>query len=210
MSKTTKQPALIVLSVVALLNVIVVPVFDVWGGLFAKNATKFTFFHVIESITEDPNNWNLWVVQITLSIFLPSLFMLIFSLVGARKLFITSTIVGIVLWFRIIIQFISQKGASYVFDFDDCSISIGTWVAIILFVISLIISLVSKGKTNSNFVSYMTNNSGGFTSINHSTQSVIPKKFCPKCEAEIQSNFSFCEQCGCKLVSSDTSENNNT
>ncbi len=206
MSKATKQPALIVLSIVALLNVIVVPVFDVWGGLFAKNATKFTFFHVIESIFEDPDNWNLWVVQITLSILLPSIFMFIFSLVGARKLYITSTIVGIVLWFRIIVQFISQKGVSYVFDFDDCSISIGTWIAIVLFVIALITSLVSKGKTNGNSVSYITNN----VTPNHETEPVVQMKFCPKCGAEIKGNISFCGKCGQKLVSSDTSENNTT
>lgn len=210
MSKATKQPALIVLSIVALLNVIVVPVFDVWGGLFAKNATKFTFFHVIESIFEDPDNWNLWVVQITLSILLPSIFMLIFSLVGARKLYITSTIVGIVLWFRIIVQFVSQEGASYVFDFDDCSISIGTWIAIILFVAALITSLVSKGKTNGNSVSHITNTSNNFIPKNQKNQPIIPMKFCPKCGAEIKGNISFCGKCGQKLVSSNASENNKT
>ncbi len=209
MSKTTKQPALIVLSVIALLNVMFVPIFDVWGGLFPSDVDD-NFFEVVEMLFKDVNYyWNLWVVQITLSILLPSIFMLIFLLAGARKLFITSTIVGIVLWFRIIVQFISQNGVSDVFDFDDCSISIGTWIAIILFVTSLITALVSKGKTNSDTVSYIANNANNVTP-NHETRPVVQMKFCPKCGAEIKENIFFCGKCGHKLVSSDTSENNTT
>lgn len=208
MNKKSRQPALIVLSVVALLNVIVVPVFDVWGGLFAKNATKFTFFHVIESIAKDPDNWNLWVVQITLSILLPSIFMLIFSLVGTRKLFITSTIVGIVLWFRIIVQFISQKGVSYVFDFDDCSISIGTWIAIILYIICFAIAISSKKKINAIPQAQPSHSTVPNIPIIKDayieTDNILPIQNhivtkCPNCGEKISSNNLFCGSCGQKV-----------
>ncbi len=211
MSKATKQPALIVLSVVALLNVMFVPIFDVWGGLFPSDVDD-NFFEVVEMLFKNANYyWDLWVVQITVSILLPSIFMLIFSLVGARKLFITANVIGILIWFKQIIDYgMEDDGFESLFDFDDCSISIGTWIAIILFVAALITSLVSKGKTNGNSVSHITNTSNNFIPKNQKNQPIIPMKFCPKCGAEIKGNISFCGKCGCKLVSSNASENNKT
>lgn len=137
---------LLVLSVLAMVNVVFVPLFDVWGGLFPSNPDD-NFFEVVEMLIKDADhNWHLWVVEITVSIFIPCVFMLIFALTGSRKLCAASAGIGILSWLGIMIHYIKENEMSDVFDLDDSSISIGTWIAILLFVVTLIVSLHSGHK----------------------------------------------------------------
>lgn len=191
MSKSIRL-VLITLSIFSILNVMFVPLFDVWGGLFPSSPDD-NFFEVVEMLFKDADhNWSLWVVQITVSIFVPCIFMLIFSLLGKRKLFIASTVIGILLWLRIIIQFISQNGASEVFDFDDGCISIGTWVAIIFFIVSFFVAISSKKKAE-NVVNQSLSE--------YSTQPITEKTICVVCGTANATDAKFCAGCGKNIES---------
>lgn len=138
------QPILIMLSVFALLNVMFVPIFDVWGGLFPSNV-DYNFFDVIKMIFKEGRDaWRHWVVLFTITIFVPSLMMLVASLSGKKGFFVTINIIGILLWIRQIVDYGIDNDFDYSFDFEDGNVSIGTWIAIGIFVISLIIALSSR------------------------------------------------------------------
>lgn len=209
------QPVLIVLSILALLNVMFVPIFDVWGGLTPSDVDT-TFFEVIEAVFEDEDCWNYWVVQLTMSIFIPSLFMFIAALCGGRGFFITSNVIGIIIWFKQIIDYgMEDDGFSDMFDFDDCSISIGTWIAIGIFVISFFVALSSKKKAETNSATgynaavpesvrpvtpvMMDGPLGGPNAENVPPVATIIPKYCPKCGAETDDNMKFCSKCGHKV-----------
>lgn len=83
----------LIISILALLNVVFVPIFDVWGGLFPGDPDD-NFFDAIGYAFE--GEFDMWVVIFTLTIFIPSLFMFIFSFTSKNKLFRISSIVGII------------------------------------------------------------------------------------------------------------------
>lgn len=177
------------LSIFALLNVMFVPIFDVWGGLFPSDIDR-NFFEVIEMICEDSYNWNLWVAQLTMSIFIPSLFMFVMCLVGNRGLFITSNIIGIILWFKQIFDYcMEDNGFEDLLDFDDSCIAIGTWIAIVIYILSFFVALNSKKKTEA-FTERSAN-----TVFNNSTTSpnVI---LCKSCGKANDANVQYCADCG--------------
>ena len=136
---------LITLSMLALFNVMFVPIFDVWGGLFPKDTTH-TFFDVMEIvfIDVDTDAWSLWVVQLTMSIFIPSILMLFASLIESKVLFITFNVVGIFLLSEKIYKFIQQHSDLNNLFSDDCCLSIGTWIGLAIFLVSFLVALGSK------------------------------------------------------------------
>lgn len=204
MSKSTR-PILIMLSVFALLNVVFVPIFDVWGGLFPSDVDR-NFFEVIEIVFEDADDWSLWVVQLTMSIFIPSVFMFIMSLVGKRGLFITANVVGIILWFKQIIAYgMEDDGFEDLFDFEDGSISIGTWIAIAIFIISFFVALNAKKKAD---IDTFTNRTVITKSDNTTTLSNVI--LCNSCGKANDVNVQYCADCGNAINSTNTVVENNS
>ena len=203
MNKSTR-PILIMLSVFALLNVMFVPIFDVWGGLFPSDVDR-SFIDVIEIVFEDADDWSLWVVQLTMSIFVPTIFMFIMSLIGNRGLFITSNVIGIVLWFKQIIDYgMEDDGFEDLFDFEDGSISIGTWIAIGIFIISFFVALNSKKKVEHNANQILPTSEALYEeekiSVDKDTAHITcANNFCPNCGAKTDEGIAFCGKCGQKL-----------
>ena len=110
---------LIILSALALLNVLFVPIFDVWGGLFPSDVEK-DFFDIIEILFNDSDAWDLWSVVLTVSIFVPTLIMFIMSFTGQKWLFLSVNVVGIILWFKQIIDYgMEDDGFEDLLDFED-------------------------------------------------------------------------------------------
>ena len=135
----------IVFSVLSLLNVMFVPFFDVWGGLFPSDVDN-NFFDVFEGVLTTADAWEYWVVHMTMSVFVPTVVMFFAALLNKRKLFLVSNAVGIILWFIQIIGYgLEDDGFSSMFDFDDSSIAIGIWIAIIIFFVSFLIVKKNKG-----------------------------------------------------------------
>lgn len=98
-------------------------------------------------------------------------------------------------------RFVNQCGWDYLYDFDDGNISIGTWIALALFIVSLI---VVRSKDNKQFrpePSYI--NSFGNTNSPSvaATPSAQPARarFCPECGSETDVTAIFCGNCGCRI-----------
>ncbi len=142
----TYRAILIVLSLIALLNVIFVPIFDMWGGLFPESV-EYDFFDVMDMVMNDDNCWDYRVVALTMSIFVPTVLMFVMALLGSKPLFLIVDAVGIILVVKQLIDYSDQVGnLSKIFDTSWTSISIGNWTALGLFGISFLVALFSKKK----------------------------------------------------------------
>lgn len=194
------QPVLITLSVFALLNVMFVPIFDVWGGLFPSDV-DYNFFDVLKMISKDGDAWRKWVVQFTITIFVPSLMMFVASLSGSKGFFVTVNIIGILLWIRQIIDYGTDNDFDSSFDFEDGNISIGTWIAIGIFVISLIIAL--SGRRSIVNTAAPQQQPQIYQPPLETNQPPIPEqnkvKICPKCGSKMEGG-AFCTNCGTRLI----------
>ncbi len=190
---------LITLSVFALLNAMFVPIFDVWGGLFPSDVDD-KFFEVIEMIFKDGGDaWDYWVVQFTITIFVPSLMMFVASLSGRKRFFVTVNIIGILLWIMQIIHYVIDNGLEDdPFDFEDGNVSIGTWIAIVIFVISLIIALSSR-KSIPNIAHQPQTYQPPLETSQHPMLEQDKVKVCPKCGSKMDGG-AFCTNCGTKLL----------
>lgn len=214
--KNSARTVLILLSVIAVLNVMLVPVFDVWGGLYPDDVED-TFFDVMEMIKGDSDCWDHWVVILTMIIFIPSLLMLIMSLIGSRPLFIIANAAGIFFWFKEIRDYCDQYGTEVLFDFEDGSVCIGTWIAIALFIISFLVVLGAKKRDNeSEYVMEEVNSpareavvcvspqpeesaylSAKANMMSEFTETV--RNYCPECGEPAEEGNVFCGKCGHKL-----------
>lgn len=188
----------IILSVLALANVIFVPVFDVWGGLFPGKPDD-NFFNVIEYVFE--GDFSPWVVLFTLTIFIPSLCMFIFSFSDGGKMFKVAASAGVILMIITLCTFVSQNDFGELFDFDDGNISIGTWIALALFIISFFTvksSRIVQSAQNNNDIDN-SNNENPTNEIIFSKENSANIKFCPNCGSEIEPTAIFCGNCGLKI-----------
>ncbi len=148
MSKKS-QLVLIMLSLISILNVMFVPIFDVWGGLFPSEV-EYNFFDVIHKIFYNDSAFRYWSVRITISIFIPCVFMLISSIIGNKPFSILTAFLGIAGSLYTVIGYGSEKGFESSYDADSGNISIGSWIAIIIFVISFIVAIATKKETVEN------------------------------------------------------------
>ena len=140
-----ERRTLTIISILSLLNIIFMPIYNNRGGLF-PSYVKYDFKEVIGLIFEDLDNLEMEIVKFTLIIFVSSVFMLVTALLGKTKGFLIACLIGkYLLWTRIIVLFLHyvqiEDGLPYIFDFERGKISIGVWIAAVLFSIA---SYVSK------------------------------------------------------------------
>lgn len=196
-------------SILALLNVLFIPTFDVWGGLFPLHPED-NIFDTLGMIFEDSDAFNNWSVIIVLSILIPSIVMLIGAILDNKLIFMISSLAGILLFFKFLIQYVRQYELSELFDFDDGSIAIGTWIAIILFVIAFIIAITSGNKQQQVSTTPIYQNSVSPARTNYKSQkiqtdnslnqvSITYGSFCPNCGAKQDKQSKFCGKCGFKF-----------
>ena len=129
----------IVVSVLAVLNVMFVPIFDVWGGLFPSNPDS-NFWDVISGNCES----NECVFIFTLAILIPSGLMLLFSILKAKVIARIAGFGGVICLIALLVRFVSEYEVSYLFDFDDGNLCIGLWIGLLLFVIMACIPTKKK------------------------------------------------------------------
>ncbi len=184
----------IIISILALANIVCVPVFDVWGGLFPKDVED-NFFEVMEYVFE--GEFDYWVVVFTLSILIPSLFMLFFSFSESAALFKVSAGAGVLALGYTLVRFVGQYEIDYLFDFEDGNISIGTWISLALFIIALIAvkNTVEKPSVSGPITVPVVNDAGSVAQ----PQTLPANKFCSQCGKPIDVSFGFCGHCGNKI-----------
>lgn len=205
------KKATIILSVMSLLNVLFVPIFDVWGGLF-PSSPEYSFFDVVEMIFEDSDAWSYWPVILTVSIFIPVVLMLIASTMQNRTFILISSGLGMFLWLKNTGSYMKQIGDledvfMNLFDFDDGNICIGWYVAIALFVAVFIVAIKNKnsqavGTKSVNITqknTYPSEPPKIGTSNNINQVEIEIGNFCPNCGKEINKAVQFCGNCGYKF-----------
>lgn len=190
----------IILSVLSLLNVMFVPVFDVWGGVF-PGKIDYDFFYAINAFFTDKDSWYEWVVEFSIAIFVSSVFMLIASLLNSKTGFAITSLIGLISELKILASFASQNESYEIIPSDDCSISIGTWTALAIFIISFIVALTSnknKGEQHSAPLQAVE-----VETSNYCEQPIQPAikrgDFCPNCGNKIDKQSVFCGNCGYKF-----------
>ena len=139
--KKTISKQQVVVSILALLNVMFVPLFDVWGGLFPSHPDE-TFWDVVTGGCEPEQ----WIFVFTLAALVPSVLMLLFSLLKAKVLARLAGAAGLIWMIADLIFYVNQYEIDYLFDFEDGSLCIGLWIAVLLF---LIMTVMPAGKSRS-------------------------------------------------------------
>ena len=133
--------AQLIVAIIALLNVMFVPIFDVWGGLFPGHVDD-NFWDVIFGHCDSDQ----WVVVFTVAIFVPTFFMVLFSIIRTQKLAKISGAVGLAWMVIDLIRFVNQYEFDYLFDFDDGNLCIGLWIGFVLFIIMVCIPTKKPNK----------------------------------------------------------------
>ncbi len=194
----------IFISALSLLNVMFVPIFDVWGGLFPSGPDD-NFLDVIEMIFTDSNAWHYWVVLLTMSIFIPSIAMFITSFC-TRIGFLISSIIGIISVTSVVVWFSSEYTSwsieSLLFDLDDGCVCIGTWIALLIFIIAGLVSLFPDKKKNVESEKHFHNpyeNSMNSIDENSVYSSAERYKFCSNCGQKNNIDSAYCNYCGLKF-----------
>lgn len=177
-----------ILSILGLMNVIFIPIFDVWGGLFPSNP-DWDFIEVVEEIFTNENAWEKWAVIFTTAIFVPCLLMLISSFCNSRKAFLISSIIGFTAEACVIFEYIDQNDPTDYIPSDDCNIAIGVWIALVLFFVSI---FVGFKKYEQQLPTINTIDSNAETRIIQQSE----KQFCSKCGCETEAGAKFCDNCG--------------
>ncbi len=132
--------AKIIISILALLNVIFIPIFDVWGGLFPEHP-EANFAEVMEAAAE--GHFEYWVVILTLIYFIPSVCMFFSSFTKSNVAFKTFASLGFVAAILALLSCISQQlelfeSLEYVLGPEETSISIGTWIGLFLYFLAIV------------------------------------------------------------------------
>ena len=196
MNKETKK-WLIIISVFALLNVMFMPIFDAFGGFLPDDA-RVNFFDVIDMIREDSDAWDLWVVQFTMCIFIPSVLMLIMALVESKQGFMLSCAAGMLWCTGEIIAYIDQYAEIYedfgdIFELIGDHICIGTWIGFAIFAVSLSIPNYIQESVVEEIILCERNAS-------EDTTQTYEERVCPNCGASVPREFEFCGKCGNALT----------
>ena len=131
-----------VLSIGILINVVFIPMFNVWGGIGARWSYYNQFFAALNNVEHFLEGSNrLWSDIFIWSAFVPAVVLLISSIAKKKVMVTVSSFVGTGLLLfnlnRHISDYYRAVGASAI-NFYDGNISIGFWIALILFSICLL------------------------------------------------------------------------
>ena len=166
----------IIISALILCSVLFLPMMAEGQGVLVWKA-EYNFARVIGDLVMEPGTFSLWVVHMTLGVFLPSVVMLACAFTRMRLIYSLSNTLGILIWFFNFFRYAFQYGLIALLDIDTTDISIGSWLAIFFFLISALVLLCTKGKKD-----------------------IEPDKGrCPACGIRLRGNVNYCPRCGKKL-----------
>jgi len=138
------------ISIAIIVNVVFVPMFSHWGGLFpSRSDIYYTFPDVIHNI----NRGRIQTMTDVLSLFtlIPAIVLWISSIAKGKTLSVLSSFCGAGLLFLSLIEYISRYGTRHIHEIvfsKRCVFAIGFWIALLLFVVCFFISVgITKRKT---------------------------------------------------------------
>ncbi len=179
MSRSTRI-FFIIISLLALLNVIFAPMYDVGGGMLTDDS-DYNFARVIGDAIMTEGGLGHWALHMTMGVFIPAVIMLACAITRMRWVYGFANTLGVFVWLFNFFRYAIDHGFVGMFDVETTDISIGSWIAIMLFLISELVLLCTKKKKD------------------EPQRAVNEKQFCPYCGIMLRGNTSYCRRCGKKL-----------
>lgn len=196
MTKNSKI-ASIVIALLALVNVLFLPIYQIFGGLFPENAMNF--FDVAEGIIDGYSVWEYDVFWFYAVLFVPNLFVMIGALTGKSGLVRGFSIVGTVLLAGVIALCVAGAyDVSLVLDVEHGCIAFGTWLGLLLYIAGIIVPKKEQPAAPQQ-PTYTPSPYGD------PQQTYVPQppaqKVCPGCGSAVTDDMAFCGSCGTSLRS---------
>ena len=139
---------LVMLSLALMANILFVPMFSIWGGLFPSGSTH-TFVDALDGLDRFfGGSYRLWPEIFIWSAFVPAVILLISALTKGKIMAMLSSAAGIGLLLYNLNRYIAQVGMDFALNADHGNISIGFWIALGLFA-SCFLSAISTKKIKS-------------------------------------------------------------
>ena len=138
MSNTKKSS--LILPVILLVSILLIPMYDTWQGII-PGEDAYTVPVIFETLVSEEDALHYWPVIFFLSALIPAIILLITALIHNKWLSVAASGLGTLLLLIRLFGFIGKNGADEVFKLDDCSICIGFWIALILFIVNFIYAL---------------------------------------------------------------------
>lgn len=191
MSKAAKR-FYIIMSVLALTNVILAPMHSMGGGMLTDSA-EYNFVRIIGDVFMVKGTLSLWVVHMTLGVFIPSVIMLASAFTRMRFIFALANTLGILVWFINFFRYLPVQGIPEIFDVFSTDIAIGSWAALLIFLITALVLICTKKKKG--------------RAADHvpapvsmpPQENLLEDRFCPHCGKPRRNNMSYCPRCGRRL-----------
>lgn len=165
----------VIISALILSSVLFLPMYSQGQGMLVWHS-EYNFARIIGDILMEEGTLSLWVVHMTLGVFVPAVVMLACAFTRMRWLYSLFNTLGILVWFFNFFRYAFEKGITPLFDVHTTDISIGSWLAIFFFLISALVLLCTKKKKD-------TADDGR----------------CPECGIRLRRNSNYCPRCGKNL-----------
>jgi len=133
------NPAQLIISLLSLLNVIFLPLYSAGNGVF-PNEMRSTFLEVVTGKYEIYD----WPVALTVLIFLPSMLMTVLSIIKAQITTKLTGLVGLILMVGALLKYVDEFSLDALFSLENGNLSIGLWIAFLLFIVMLFIPIDKK------------------------------------------------------------------
>ncbi len=167
----------IIISALILSSVLFLPMHSEGEGMLVFKA-EYNFARIVGDLLMEEGTLSLWVVHMTIGVFLPAVVMLATALTRMRWLYSLSNTLGIAVWFLNFFRYALKKGILPLFDIHTTDISIGSWLSVLFFLISALVLLCTKKKKK---------------------DTVSDDGRCPECGIRLRKNNNFCPRCGKNL-----------
>ena len=165
----------IIISALILSSVLFLPMHSEGSGMLVWKA-EYNFARIVGDILMEEGTLSLWVVHMTLGVFVPAVVMLATAFTRMRWLYSLANTLGILAWFFNFFRYAFDKGFLYLIDTDTTDISIGSWLAVFFLLISALVLLCSKKKKDT-----------------------TADGRCPACGIRLRRNSNYCPRCGKNL-----------
>lgn len=169
-----------IISLLLLAAVLLLPMYNKGGGILSEGA-EYNFVRVIGDALMVEGTLSLWVVHMTVGVFLPSVVMLASAVTGIRWIYSVANTFGIFIWLFNFFRYAVKNGFAVLFDINKTDISIGSWLTIFLFLVSALVLLCTKKEKKENI------------------QEKAVTDRCPYCGIKLRGNISRCPRCSKKL-----------
>lgn len=196
---------LMLLSLLSMLNVIFLPIYDVWGGLFPEDP-DYNFLDVIQLLISDSDALGYWVVEFSLLLFIAGFLTFLFAISEGQIMQRVVPLLGILAVTFTLLRNGNQNGWDSVIG-EDSNVCIGVWTGLLLMIISLAVTFIPVHERSWNPPSLMAwphANSVQQPEFQapvepFSSEMELEKNFCPNCGQKIMKPSKFCGKCGFHL-----------